>query len=53
MIIWRILYHVLLDPWFKKELTEFRLRQTFGSDDVEHLGVVEATLHGLFKEYFS
>jgi hypothetical protein len=44
---------VILDPRFKKEFIEFRLKQAFGSNATEHVSKVEATLNGLFKEYSS
>jgi hypothetical protein len=44
---------VILDPRFKKEFIEFRLKQAFGSNATEHVSKVEATLNDLFKEYSS
>jgi hypothetical protein len=44
---------VILDPRFKKEFIEFRLKQAFGSNATEHVSKVEETLNGLFKEYSS
>jgi hypothetical protein len=44
---------VILDPRFKFLFSEFRLKQAFGPEAAEHLGMVDAALKSLFKEYSS
>jgi hypothetical protein len=44
---------VILDPRFKFLFIEFRLKQAFGPEAAEHLGMVDAALKSLFKEYSS
>jgi hypothetical protein len=44
---------VILDPRYKLELIEFRIKQAFGDKAGDHLEKVEMVLNSLFEEYYN
>jgi hypothetical protein len=43
--------HKVLDPRYKLEFIEFRIKQAFGDNAEEHLKKVDTIIKSLFREY--